>query len=291
MGEAFGGVTASLGPPNTAGRGARSRDDAIPVTNTQADRLRRHRQEAHAQDDRLGERSFRRLAPSRCGKTPITSAASVRSRSAAPQREAQLAELAVKSARRVDRSERLEDRELECFGDACLVKPLETRFGRGVQQGEEDGQQPLLREVVVEAAVPTAALDEATDACADRLVGARRTSGASPARAAFSRAFDRPGYTEFRIGDYQHELGIIDRRYAPQGDAEAPGGAIVYWHVDDIEAAFERLLSLGAREHQPITPRGEAGFVTASAIDPFGNVLGIMYNPHYLDVLGRVSRG
>jgi predicted enzyme related to lactoylglutathione lyase len=103
--------------------------------------------------------------------------------------------------------------------------------------------------------------------------------------------FDRPGYTEFRIGDYQHELGIIDRRYAPQGDADAPGGAIAYWHVDDIEAAFERLLSLGAREHQPITPRGEAGFVTASVIDPFGNVLGVMYNPHYVDVLGQAVAG
>jgi catechol 2,3-dioxygenase-like lactoylglutathione lyase family enzyme len=33
--------------------------------------------------------------------------------------------------------------------------------------------------------------------------------------------FDRPGYTEFRAGDYQHELGSIDRRYAPQGDADA----------------------------------------------------------------------
>lgn len=26
--------------------------------------------------------------------------------------------------------------------------------------------------------------------------------------------FERPGYAEFRIGDYQHELGIVDRRYA-----------------------------------------------------------------------------
>jgi hypothetical protein len=23
------------------------------------------------------------------------------------------------------------------------------------------------------------------------------------------------GYMEFRVGDYQHELGVIDRRYAP----------------------------------------------------------------------------
>jgi hypothetical protein len=29
----------------------------------------------------------------------------------------------------------------------------------------------------------------------------------------------------------------------------------------------------------------EAGFVTASVADPFGNILGIMYNPHYLAIL------
>ena len=47
-------------------------------------------------------------------------------------------------------------------------------------------------------------------------------------------------------------------------------------------ATFEKLLSMGAKQYQPITPRGDTGFVTASVIDPFGNVLGIMYNPHYV---------
>lgn len=40
---------------------------------------------------------------------------------------------------------------------------------------------------------------------------------------------------------------------------------------------------MGATEYQPITPRGES-VVTASVVDPFGNVLGVMYNPHYLAV-------
>ena len=96
--------------------------------------------------------------------------------------------------------------------------------------------------------------------------------------------FERPGYVEFRLGDYQHELGVIDSRYAPGGPATFPAGAVVYWHVDDVTAALQRLLSLGATEHDAPTDRGE-GFVTASVIDPFGNILGIMYNPHYLDVL------
>ncbi len=98
----------------------------------------------------------------------------------------------------------------------------------------------------------------------------------------------RPAYVEFRIGDYQAELGIIDRRYAPSGAATGPGGAIMHWHVDNLEATVERLLSMGATEYQPITPRGE-GFVTASVVDPFGNVLGVMSNPHYLDVLASAE--
>jgi predicted enzyme related to lactoylglutathione lyase len=97
-----------------------------------------------------------------------------------------------------------------------------------------------------------------------------------------------PAYVEFRVGDYQDELGIIDRRYAPPGTAEGPGGAVMHWHVDDVPAAFDRLLSLGAREYQPITPR-EAGWVTASVVDPFGNVLGVVYNPHWLEVLASLK--
>ena len=94
----------------------------------------------------------------------------------------------------------------------------------------------------------------------------------------------RPAYVEFRIGDYQAELGIIDRRWAPSGASDGPGGVLMNWHVDDIEATMARLLAMGAREYQPITARGE-GFVNAAVVDPFGNVLGVMYNPHYLKIL------
>jgi hypothetical protein len=41
---------------------------------------------------------------------------------------------------------------------------------------------------------------------------------------------------------------------------------------------------MGANEYDPITKRGESGFVTASVVDPFGNILGIMVNPHYMEV-------
>ncbi|MCW2132566.1 VOC family protein [Arthrobacter sp. VKM Ac-2550] len=97
-----------------------------------------------------------------------------------------------------------------------------------------------------------------------------------------------PAYVEFRIGDYQHELGIIDSGYAPDGSAASPAGAVVFWHVDDLPGTVEKLLAMGASEHEPITERGE-GFVTASVVDPFGNILGVMYNQHYLDVLGQTG--
>jgi predicted enzyme related to lactoylglutathione lyase len=91
-------------------------------------------------------------------------------------------------------------------------------------------------------------------------------------------------YAEFRVGDRRAELGIVDRRFAPPGASAGPGGAIMYWHVDDLEATVRRLLDLGATEYQPITPRGE-GFITAAVVDPFGNVLGVMHNAHYLEML------
>lgn len=37
-----------------------------------------------------------------------------------------------------------------------------------------------------------------------------------------------PAYIEFRIDDYQHELGIIDSKYSPKNVKAGPGGEIFY---------------------------------------------------------------
>ena len=99
--------------------------------------------------------------------------------------------------------------------------------------------------------------------------------------------FNVPGYSEFRIGDYQQELGIIDASYAPKGYSAQPSGAIAHWHVDNLQETLDRLLSLGATLYLPVTDHsgGKGNFVTASVSDPFGNVLGIMTNKHYLEIL------
>jgi predicted enzyme related to lactoylglutathione lyase len=109
---------------------------------------------------------------------------------------------------------------------------------------------------------------------------------------AFPPAPAEPAYIEFRIGDDQDELGLINRRYAAPGAATTPGGAVMHWHVDDLAGTVARLLALGATEYQPITRHGDGeGFATASVIDPFGNVLGVMHNPHYLEMLAARAGG
>ncbi len=51
--------------------------------------------------------------------------------------------------------------------------------------------------------------------------------------------------------------------------------------MDDVAAALDRLVALGATELEPVVER-EAGFVTAVALDPFGNAVGLMHSPHWL---------
>lgn len=96
-------------------------------------------------------------------------------------------------------------------------------------------------------------------------------------------------YYEFRVGDYENELGLIDASFAPPGSRKQPGGAIIFWHVDDPRGSYERLLSMGATTYQPPIERGP-GFVTAAVVDPFGNVLGIMENAHYREMLHSLGK-
>ena len=80
--------------------------------------------------------------------------------------------------------------------------------------------------------------------------------------------FNEPFYVGFNVGGY--ELGLI-----PDGD-----GVATYWGTNDIAAEHARLLALGARAHDAITDVGD-GIKTATVMDPFGNVLGIIENPHF----------
>ncbi|GAB4070185.1 VOC family protein [Angustibacter speluncae] len=91
-----------------------------------------------------------------------------------------------------------------------------------------------------------------------------------------------PAYLEFRFGDRETELGLIDRRWSPFPADATPGGVVLHWAVDDLDAAIAALTAAGATPLLPRTEHGP-GFVTASFVDPFGNVLGVMHNVHYLE--------
>ena len=87
--------------------------------------------------------------------------------------------------------------------------------------------------------------------------------------------FDQPFYVGFSVGGY--ELGLDpDSSTAPGGG----GGAVVYWGVSDASSALERLLSLGATARTNLQDVGE-GIKVATVGDPFGNIFGIIENPHF----------
>ena len=84
--------------------------------------------------------------------------------------------------------------------------------------------------------------------------------------------FDQPFYIGFSVGGF--ELGLM-----PQG---TPGthGVRAYWRVPDAATEFERLIELGATSFEPVMDVGE-GIKVASVVDPFGNVLSLIENPHF----------
>lgn len=84
--------------------------------------------------------------------------------------------------------------------------------------------------------------------------------------------FDEPFYVGYDVGGY--ELGL-----SPDA-ADTQGGPVAYWGVDDADAALERLLNLGATPHGDVEDVGE-GIRVATVEDPFGNVVGIIENPHF----------
>ena len=87
--------------------------------------------------------------------------------------------------------------------------------------------------------------------------------------------FDQPFYVGFNVGGY--ELGLDPD---PPSKSEGAGGVTVYWGVPDANAALKRLLSLGATARTDVQDVGE-GIRVATVLDPFGNVFGVIENPHF----------
>ena len=87
--------------------------------------------------------------------------------------------------------------------------------------------------------------------------------------------FDEPYYVGFNIGGY--ELGLQPEEGTKGEKIES---VVSYWGVDKIQEVYNRLISLGATENEkPYNVGGE--IMTATLKDPFGNVIGLIYNPYF----------
>ena len=55
---------------------------------------------------------------------------------------------------------------------------------------------------------------------------------------------------------------------------------VAYWGVHDIHETYKKMIDLGATENErPYAVGGE--ITTATVQDPFGNVVGFIYNPEF----------
>lgn len=87
--------------------------------------------------------------------------------------------------------------------------------------------------------------------------------------------FDEDFYVGFNIGGY--ELGLLPETETPPLKTYS---VIAYWGVDDINKTYSHLIESGAVAHEkPTNVGGE--LMVASVIDPWGNVIGIIYNPAF----------
>ena len=86
--------------------------------------------------------------------------------------------------------------------------------------------------------------------------------------------FDEPFYVGFEIGGF--ELGLD-----PDVTGVSVGNnAVAYWGAADIDASYARLLERGAEPRQSVKDVG-GDIKVAAVADPFGNVIGLIQNPHF----------
>ena len=83
--------------------------------------------------------------------------------------------------------------------------------------------------------------------------------------------YDTPYYIGFNVGGY--ELGI----HPLEGGIP---GSETYWGVVNADEAYAKLLSEGCTSHTPISDVGD-GIRLGVVMDPLGNELGIIENPHF----------
>ncbi len=86
--------------------------------------------------------------------------------------------------------------------------------------------------------------------------------------------FDEPFHVGFEIGGYEFGLQPLE--------GPLPAGARVstYWGVDNVQSIYDKLIAAGATPFEEPIEVGD-GIVVAAVQDPWGNVFGVIYNPHF----------
>ena len=87
--------------------------------------------------------------------------------------------------------------------------------------------------------------------------------------------FDEPFYVGFNIGGYELGLHPNDSAAKP-----GPGGSVAYWRVPQIDDAVRHFEAAGASVVAAVQDVGE-GIKVATVRDPFGNLIGLIENPHF----------
>ena len=90
----------------------------------------------------------------------------------------------------------------------------------------------------------------------------------------FKPYFDEPFYVGFNVSGY--ELGL----HPGEPNVSKGGSTFAYWGVKDCKAAYQRLLSLGAKPNTEVQDVG-SGILVATVLDPWGNIFGVIEIPHF----------
>ena len=88
--------------------------------------------------------------------------------------------------------------------------------------------------------------------------------------------FDEPFYVGFNLGGY--ELGLHPEESSTP--KHGSGGEVAYWRVANIQDAVRHFTSAGATMFREIQDVG-GDIKVADVKDPFGNVIGLIENPHF----------
>ena len=108
-----------------------------------------------------------------------------------------------------------------------------------------------------------------------------KVSDMEKAKAWYAKAFDKkpyfdePFYVGFNIGGY--ELGLLPEENPTK---EKAASVLTYWSVEEIEKMYQHFIHQGATTHEaPNNVGGE--LMVATVIDPWGNIIGLIYNPDF----------